>query len=156
MKPIGRLQSGAGNLLHRSNGRRLSAIGATTLVLGALPPWWTIGGSGLAPQVGGAFDSPGFIGFFAALVALFVIVAPEAFGAPLRVDWWPVHLALVGVATLAIADSVVGAAITATGSRLPLSSVFGVASAPGLWLTLIGLALWIAGVAQVVDARDDR
>ena len=48
MRPIGRLQSGAGNLRLRSNGRRASGIGATILVLGALPPWWTIGGSGLA------------------------------------------------------------------------------------------------------------
>jgi hypothetical protein len=156
MRPIGRLQSGAGSLRLRSNGRRASGIGATILVLGALPPWWTIGGSGLAPQVGGAFDSPGFVGFFAALVALFAIVAPEAFGSPLRIDSWPVHLALVAVATLAIGDSVVGAAVTATGSRLPLSSVFGLTSAPGLWLTVVGLAIWLAGVAQIVDARDDR
>ena len=93
---------------------------------------------------------------FAALVALFAIVAPEAFGSPLRIDSWPVHLALVAVATLAIGDSVVGAAVTATGSRLPLSSVFGLTSAPGLWLTVVGLAIWLAGVAQIVDARDDR
>ena len=55
-----------------------------------------------------------------------------------------------------IGDSVVGAAVTATGSRLPLSSVFGLTSAPGLWLTVVGLAIWLAGVAQIVDARDDR
>jgi hypothetical protein len=46
--------------------------------------------------------------------------------------------------------------VTATGFDLPLSSVFGIDHAPGLWITLIALGVWISGVAQIVDARDDR
>jgi hypothetical protein len=34
--------------------------------------------------------------------------------------------------------------------------VFGITRAPGLWLTLLGLGVWISGVALIVDARDDR
>jgi len=156
MRPIGRLQVGAGSLQRRSSGRRLSAIGATIVVFGAVPPWWTIGGAGLAPEVGNAFDTPGFLGFFAALATLFLIVAPEAIEREIRADWWPIHLALAATAGLAFLAATLGAAVTATGSDLPLSSVFGLGSAPGLWITLVGLVAWGSGVAQLIDARDDR
>lgn len=156
MKPLGSVQSSSGSLFRRSNGRGLSAAGAVIVVLGALPAWWTISGSGLAPEIGNAFDSPGFVGFFAALAALAVIIAPEAVGEPLRIDWWPTHLVLVCIATSAFLLAAGGAAVTATGNDLPLSAVFGLNTAPGLWVTLVGLGVWIAGAAQIVDARNDR
>ena len=95
-------------------------------------------------------------GFFVALATLFVLIAPDAFGGPLRFDWWPVHVGLVSVASLGFVATLVDAAVTATGFDLPLSAVFGIDRAPGLWITLIALGVWISGVAQIVDARDDR
>lgn len=155
---LGKIQSGAGSLRQRSNGRRLSAVGAILIVLGALPAWWTLGGGagGLPATTGNAFDSPGALGFFAALALLAILIAPDAVGEPLRFDWWPVHLALISLAALGFLLAAYGAAVTATGSDLSLSTVFSPTRAPGLWITLVGLGAWISGVAQIVDARDDR
>ena len=155
---LGKIQSGAGSLRQRSNGRRLSAVGAILIVLGALPAWWTLGGGagGLPAITGNAFDSPGALGFFAALALLAILIAPDAVGEPLRFDWWPVHLALISLAALGFLLAAYGAAVTATGSDLSLSTVFSPTRAPGLWVTLVGLGAWISGVAQIVDARDDR
>ncbi len=155
---LGKIQSGAGSLRQRSNGRRLSAVGAILIVLGALPAWWTLGGGAGGPPAitGNAFDSPGALGFFAALALLAILIAPDAVGEPLRFDWWPVHLALISLAALGFLLAAYGAAVTATGSDLSLSTVFSPTRAPGLWITLVGLGAWISGVAQIVDARDDR
>lgn len=155
---LGKIQSGAGSLRQRSNGRRLSAVGAILIVLGALPAWWTLGGGagGLPAITGNAFDSPGALGFFAALALLAILIAPDAVGEPLRFDWWPVHLALISLAALGFLLAAYGAAVTATGSDLSLSTVFSPTRAPGLWITLVGLGAWVSGVAQIVDARDDR
>ena len=155
---LGKIQSGAGSLRQRSNGRRLSAVGAILIVLGALPAWWTLGGGagGLPAITGNAFDSPGALGFFAALALLAILIAPDAVGEPLRFDWWPVHLALISLAALGFLLAAYGAAVTATGSDLSLSTVFSPTRAPGLWITLVGLGAWISGAAQIVDARDDR
>lgn len=155
---LGRIQAGAGSLRRRSNGRRLSAVGAILVVLGALPAWWTLGGGagGLPPVTGNAFDSAGALGFFAALALLAILIAPDAIGEETRLDWWPVHLLLIVIASLGFLLAATSAAVTATGSNLSLSTVFSPSQAPGLWVTLIGLGGWIAGVAQIVDARDDR
>ena len=128
------------------------------IVLGALPAWWTLGGGagGLPAITGNAFDSPGALGFFAALALLAILIAPDAVGEPLRFDWWPVHLALISLAALGFLLAAYGAAVTATGSDLSLATVFSPTHAPGLWITLVGLGAWISGVAQIVDARDDR
>ena len=155
---LGKIQSGAGSLRQRSNGRRLSAVGAILIVLGALPAWWTLGGGagGLPAITGNAFDSPGALAFFVALALLAILIAPDAVGEPLRFDWWPVHLALISLAALGFLLAAYGAAVTATGSDLSLSTVFSPTRAPGLWITLVGRGAWISGVAQIVDARDDR
>lgn len=156
MKPIGRIQSTSGNLFRRSSGRRLSGIGAAGVVLGALPAWWTLAAPGVPATVGNAFDTYGAIGFFVALGTLFLLISPDAFGEQLRFDWWPVHVALVTAASLGFIATLIGAAVIATGYNLPFSAVFGIDHAPGLWITLIALGGWISGVAQIVDARDDR
>ncbi|MBU6256315.1 MAG: hypothetical protein KGN04_02670 [Chloroflexi bacterium] len=156
MKPIGRIRSTSGNLFRRSNGRRLSGIGAAGVVLGAIPAWWTLAAPGVPPTVGNAFDTYGAVGFFVALGTLFLLIAPDAFGEQLRFDQWPVHVGLVGTAMLGFIATLIGAAITATGYDLPLSVVFGIDRAPGLWITMVALGVWVSGVAQIVDARDDR
>lgn len=111
---------------------------------------------GLPAITGNAFDSPGALGFFAALALLAILIAPDAVGEPLRFDWWPVHLALISLAALGFLLAAYGAAVTATGSDLSLAIVFSPTRAPGLWVTLVGLGAWISGTAQIVDARDDR
>lgn len=159
---LGKIQSGAGNMRKRSNGRRLSASGAILVVLGAVPPWWTLGSGELPLVVGNAFRSAGdlgpvgAIGFFAALALLAILIAPDAVGDQLRIDRWQVHVTIVSLASIGFLLAIYEAAATATGSDLPLSTVFGPNRAPGLWVTLVGLGAWISGVAQIVDARDDR
>ena len=65
-------------------------------------------------------------------------------------------MTIVSLASIGFLLAIYEAAATATGSDLPLSTVFGPTRAPGLWVTLVGLGAWISGVAQIVDARDDR
>jgi hypothetical protein len=162
VKPIGRLQTGAGSLRRRSNGRRLSGVGALLVVIGAVLPWWTLGSGELPVGVGNAFQPAGdlgpvgAIGFFAALALLAILIAPDAVGDQLPIDRWQVHVVVVSLASIGFLLAVYDAAATATGSDLPLSTVFSPTRAPGLWVTLLGLGAWIAGAAQIVDARDDR
>jgi hypothetical protein len=156
VKPIGRLQTRAGNLRSRSNGRRLSGAGALIVVIGAFPSWWTLGGGGTPAVTGNAFDSIGVAAFFSALALLAILIAPDAVGEQLPIDAWPLHVGLVGTASLAFLLAASEAAVRATGSELSLAVVFAPLRAPGLWVTLLGLGAWIAGVAQIVDARDDR
>lgn len=92
MKPIGRLQTGAGNLRSRSNGRRLSGFGAALVVLGALPSWWTLGGGGTPAITGNAFDSIGVFAFFCALALLAILIAPDAVGSNFRLMLGPFML----------------------------------------------------------------
>jgi hypothetical protein len=156
VKPIGRLQTGAGNLRSRSSGRRLSGLGALIVVLGAIPSWWTLGGGSTPAITGNAFDSIGVVAFFSALALLAILIAPDAVGEQLPIDAWPLHVALVAAASIAFVAAASEAAVRATGSELSLAVVFAPLRAPGLWVTLLGLGAWIAGVAQIVDARDDR
>jgi hypothetical protein len=155
-RPIGKIRSASGSLVSRSSGRRVSGLGALIVAIAAVPAWWTLGGGTIPEISGNAFDSPGAIGFFAALVVLAILVAPEAVGRDLPLDRWPVHLTLVIAAAVAFIVATTGTAVSAVGSNTPLSSVFGITRAPGLWLTLVGLGTWISGVALIVDARDDR
>ena len=62
VRNLGKIQSGAGNMRKRSNGRRLSASGAILVVLGAVPPWWTLGSGELPLVVGNEFRSAGDLG----------------------------------------------------------------------------------------------
>jgi hypothetical protein len=156
LRPIGKIKSSSGSLVWRSSGRRVSGIGALIVAFAAVPAWWTLGGGTIPEISGNAFDSPGAIGFFAALAVLGILVAPEAVGADLPIDRWPVHLTLVTATTIAFIVATTGTAVSAVGSNTPLSLVFGITRAPGLWLTLLGLGVWISGVALIVDARDDR
>lgn len=155
-RPIGRIRSSSGSLIWRASGRRISGIGALIVALGAIPAWWTLGGAGVPEITGNAFDSAGAIGFFAALAVLATLIAPDAVGADLPIDRWPVHLLLVSVASFAFVAAAAATAISAVGSETALSSVFGLTRAPGLWLTILGLGIWISGVALIIDARDQR
>jgi hypothetical protein len=94
--------------------------------------------------------------FFSALALLAILIAPDAVGEQLPIDAWPLHVGLVSAASAAFLLAASEAAIRATGSELSLAVVFAPLRAPGLWVTLFGLGTWIAGVAQIVDARDDR
>ena len=156
MKPIGRLQTGAGSLRRRSNGRRLSGVGALLVVIGAFPSWWTLGGGGTPAVTGNAFDSIGVAAFFSALALLAILIAPDAVGEQLPIDAWPLHVGLVGAASLAFLLAASEAAVRATGSELSLADDVAPLRAPGLWVTLLGRGAWIAGAAQNDDARDAR
>ena len=87
---------------------------------------------------------------------LAILIAPDAVGEQLPIDAWPLHVGLVSAASAAFLLAASEAAVRATGSELSLAVVFAPLRAPGLWVTLLGLGAWIAGVAQIVDARDDR
>ena len=89
-RPIGKIRSASGSLVSRSSGRRVSGFGALIVAIAAVPAWWTLGGGTIPEISGNAFDSPGAIGFFAALVVLAILVAPEAVGRDLPLDRWPV------------------------------------------------------------------
>ena len=73
-RPIGKIRSASGSLVSRSSGRRVSGLGALIVAIAAVPAWWTLGGGTIPEISGNAFDSPGAIGFFAALVVLAILL----------------------------------------------------------------------------------
>jgi hypothetical protein len=77
--------------MHRrplGNGRRLAIVAAIALVIGALLPWYVIGGgAGLPAQTYHAFDGSGMLSFLAGLATLALVSLPYAAGdQPIGVD----------------------------------------------------------------------
>ena len=127
--------------LHRrpvGRGRILAALGAIVLVIGCVPPWFTKGDAALGiPQVSGnAFDGPSIAVFLVALATLALITLPYASDRPVGLDrWWAYGaLAVVGWAGMALRVADVALKPGGLESLTP-------DRAPGLWITLVGLAI---------------
>jgi hypothetical protein len=135
--------------MHRrpvGRGRLFAALAAIVLIAGCVPPWWTAGGGqfGLPQASGNAFEGPSIAVFLVALITLALITLPYASDRPVGLDrWWAYGaLAIAGWAGLAlrVADIVFkpGGFETVTPDR-----------APGLWITLVGLAILSRAAWQI-------
>ncbi len=119
-------------------GRWIAAISAVVIVVGCVPPWWTLGGADGIPAISGnAFEGPGIVVFLVGLATLALVALPYAAGdRPVGLDRWVSYAALVVVGAGAF---VIRLAVLASDGALGMPD-----RAPGLWLTgagLLGLAV---------------
>jgi hypothetical protein len=128
--------------------RLIVSLGATLILAGSLPAWWTVGGRVTEALSGNAFDdgSVAIVVFLAAVALLFIVVLPFATrDGEAGVDR-PLSYGLVWLA-----------AIVAFGARLYQINEFGGLGlpdrSPGLWLTALGLVIVAGGVVDMLGER---
>jgi hypothetical protein len=135
--------------MHRrplGRGRRLAALAALIIIVGCLLPWWQFGGgNGLPLRTGNAFEGAGILVFFSALATIALVTLPYATDRPVSVDRTISYLAIVvvgwiGLVLRALDLFVVGA--------LALPN-----TAPGLWLSALGLAVLSRAVYEIAGER---
>ena len=138
--------------MHRrplGRGRRLAAIAALIMIVGCLLPWWQFGGDGGLPlRSGNAFEGAGILVFFSALATIALVTLPYATDRPVSIDRTVSWLAIVAVGWI--------------GLGLRAFDLFGVGAlglpntAPGLWISGLGLAVLSRAVYEIAGERRDR
>jgi hypothetical protein len=136
-------------------GRTLVVAAALVVAVGCVLPWYTIGGevTGIPARSVNAFGNlAGLMTFLSALAALALVALPYAAGdQPVAVDRWPAYLLL-------LCAGAVGVAITVfqivTGDLLVEG--FRPDRAPGIWVTLIGLAIVARAVFEIAQEPERR
>ena len=127
-------------------GRLLIGLGAIVVLLGALPPWWTVGGTVTQQVTGKAFQGTGIVVFVAAVALLALLVLPYATRTgESRLDRPASYVLLAGVAIASFLLRVLEINGTVALS-LP-------DRAPGLWLSGGGPAVVAWGVAELLAER---
>ena len=127
-------------------GRLVVALGALVVLLGSVPPWWTVGGVVTDSHSGNAFEASGIVVFVGAMLLLIVIVLPYASReGDSRFDRPWSYVVVTGLAVAAFAVRVVE--IQGFGGLgLPDRG-------PGLWITGVGLMVIAWGVAEILGER---
>jgi hypothetical protein len=138
--------------MHRrplGRGRRLAALAALIILVGCVLPWWQFGGGdGLPLRSGNAFEGAGILVFFSALATIALVTLPYASERPLAIDRGLSYVAIV--------------AIGWSGLVLRAFDLFSVGAlglpttAPGLWLSAIGLIVLSRAAYEVAGERRDR
>ena len=127
-------------------GRLLIVLGAVAAVVGAMPAWWTVGGTVMPQLSGNGFEGSGIIVFVVALAMLALIVLPFATrDGESRLDRPLSYAVLGGVA--------IGAFLLSVLEIHGLNKLGLPDRAPGLWLTGGGVALIAWGVAELLADR---
>ena len=138
--------------MHRrplGRGRRLAAIAALIILVGCVLPWWQFGGDGGLPlRSGNAFEGAGILVFFSALATIALVTLPYATDRPVAIDRGISYFAIVVVGWI--------------GLVLRTFDLFGVGAlglpntAPGLWISGLGLAVLSRAVYEIAGERRDR
>lgn len=138
--------------MHRrplGRGRLLATISALIIVVGCLPPWFTVAGgaTGLTALTVNAFTDKGIVVFVGALLVLALVSLPYAAGdKPVALDRTLSFAMLTGVMVGAFVWRVVDLlGIDPTGLRPDL--------APGLWLVAIGLLALVRATYEIGRER---
>jgi hypothetical protein len=127
-------------------GRLIVAIGATLVLVGSFPPWWTVGGTVTPTFSGNAFDGVGILAFLGAVAMLALVVLPYATReGDSRLDrpWSYVLLCAMAIAGVALRVMEIR---EFDGLGLPDRS-------PGLWTTGVALLVIVWGVAEILGER---
>jgi len=139
--------------MHRfplGRGRWIAAVAAIVILVGCMPPWYTVGGlvGGLPPYTGNAFEATGILVFLAALATLAFVALPYAASGPVSWDRWPPYLLL-----LLVGGAGLGIRAVDLGSRgmlgLPDRS-------PGLWIVGVGFILLARATYEIAASADRR
>lgn len=111
-------------------------------------PWLTVGGIVLPPRTANGFEGASVVMFLAAVAMLAVIVLPYATKSrQVAIDRSVVYLALLVVGIVGLAVQLIEL-ISTDGNRL------GPADAPGLWLSVVGMAIATWGVLELFAERE--
>jgi hypothetical protein len=128
-------------------GRRLAAIAALIILVGCLLPWWQFGGDdGLPLRTGNAFEGAGILVFFAALATIALVTLPYATERPVALDRGLSYLVVVVIGWIGL---VLRAFDLFSIGALGLPN-----TAPGLWLTALGLVVLSRAAYEI--AREPR
>jgi hypothetical protein len=114
-------------------GRRLALLGAITVIVGCLLPWYTVGGDGSLPaEVYRAFTYPqGLVVFLAGLGTLALVALPYAMGPrPVALDRG-LAFGVLAVASIVGVVLWVWAVLPAPQGLLPMGAY-------GYWISAIG------------------
>jgi hypothetical protein len=130
-------------------------IAALVVAVGCILPWYTVGGeiTGIPARSLTAFGNlAGLVTFLSALAVLALVALPYAAGdQPVAVDRWPSYLVL-------LIAGLVGVLITVfqivTGDLL--LEGFRPDRAPGIWITLVGLAIAARAVFEIAQEPERR
>jgi hypothetical protein len=131
--------------MHRrplGRGRTLAALAGALLAVGCVLPWWKVGGAGtgITPLQGNGFEGSGIIVFLVGIATLALVALPYATGdRPLGIDRWLSYLLLTLVGWIGLGIRVVALLIDGAFQFTEPVQVF--TNGPGLWLSLIGLAM---------------
>lgn len=130
-------------------GRRLAILGALVLVVGAILPWYVLGGDGGLPaHEFHAFDGSGILSFLAGLATLALVTLPYAAGdQPIGIDR---GLAYALLAVVAIAGIVfwIPTTLDAPEGLLPTRAY-------GFWIDAVG-AIMLARAAYEIMLEPPR
>ena len=142
--------------LHRrpvGRGRLLAGLSALVLLVGCVLPWVTVGASefSLPPRSENAFEGTGIAVFLVALAVLALITLPYASDRPVGLDrWWTYGLfAVVAWAGLLLRVLEVALAPGGLATMTP-------DRAPGLWISVVGLAILSRAVYQIAREPEYR
>ncbi len=129
--------------MHRrplGGGRSLAAFGGVLIVLGAVLPWWRLGGNeGIPALVGTGFEGAGIIVFLVGIATLLLVTLPYAVGdRPTAIDRWQSYAILAVVGWLGFGLSIIMLVAREAFRFSEPVQVF--TNGPGLWLAAIGLA----------------
>jgi hypothetical protein len=130
----------------RGRGKLIIGLGAIVTLLGAAPPWWTVGGTVTPTVSGNGFEEAGIVVFIAALALLALIVLPFATRGGDTVFDRPLSYMLLAVPAI-------GAFLLRVLQIQEQAALGFPDRAPGLWLTGGGLALVAWGVAELLVQR---
>jgi hypothetical protein len=138
--------------MHRrplGRGRRLAVLASLIILVGCFLPWWQFGGdAGLPLRSGNAFEGAGILVFFSSLATIALVTLPYASERPVAIDRGLSYVAIVAIGWIGLALRAFDLyQIGALG--LPTT-------APGLWLSALGLAVLSRAAYEIAGERREH
>jgi hypothetical protein len=130
--------------LHRrplGRGRTLATVGGALSVIGAILPWWKVGGTpGITAESGTGMAGTGIVVFLVGIATLALIALPYAVGdRPLGLDRWLSFALLAAAGWIGFGYRVAELAMAGAFTFIEPAQVL--TNGPGVWLSAIGLAM---------------
>ena len=129
-------------------GRTLIAVGSILSIIAMLLPWVSVGGVVLSRQTANGFEGTGVFTFLAAVGMLALIVLPYTSKTrTFPLDRAAAYLALVIIGIAGVTIELLGLVGDLDSYSLAPMDV------PGLWLAIVGMAIALWGVLELLAER---
>ena len=130
--------------LHRrplGRGRSMAAFGGVLMVIGSALQWWQVGGTpGITAESGNGLAGSGILVFLVGIATLALVALPYAAGdRPLGLDRWLTFAILAVAGWIGFAWRVVDLFLAGAFQFSTPAEVL--TNGPGLWISVIGLAI---------------